>query len=213
MKITTELDDFYKPFKENRDRFFGGDTGQDAVHWRNQMIAYLLERLQPGAVCLDLMAGDALVPLAILFLQKQDPSLRKVEKVYAVDNNHDGAFDLIMQNAGYFGLKDAIVPVMKDAEDRELAKYVPGVNVSTCIEGINHVTHPRGATVKDKKQFFKNLALPGQSHVLQVTGIVPVYTESFEKDFKETFASTEQGTLENIAGGRIIFMYGTNDSK
>ena len=201
-EINQALVDFYEAIESNRNRHYKENHGEEPTYFRNPMIKFLLEHLEDESVAADMLSGDIVVPLAILYLQKEIPELRKLRKVYAVDNDADGGFELIRKNAEYFGFESQVVPIKADAgEDSLVSKIEEKADVTTVIEGSRYVDQ---GYVHDSDQFFNNLAVLAPLNFTIQVGFIPFgYTEKLEKRFE-----VEEGLIKKVRGQPINYQKG-----
>ncbi len=202
-EISGSLQDFYSMIEANRNAHYNRDMGKEPIHFRNPMIKYLIDNLEDDSLAVDMFCGDLVVPLAILYLQKETGKFSKIRKVYAVDGDQDGGFDLVSQNSRYFGLESQVVPVLSDVSDNGLVKQIEEKpDISLVIEGSRYVLVP--SYVWDAMGFFNNLSkLAPVNFTIQV-GYIPIdYTKTYEYIF-----DFEKGTINTSKGDNINYHKG-----
>jgi len=139
-RMAEALEEYYAKLTENRNRHYGCDHGDEPVRWRNPMIRYMLESVPEDSVVADWFTGDAVVPMAILFLQKQFPELRKIRRLYTIDNDEDGGYGLITRNLEDFGIDTPVTMIGNDCW--LTAKEPPfgdDIGVSMLVESVGYI--------------------------------------------------------------------------
>jgi hypothetical protein len=121
--------------------------------FRNAMVSFLEDNVVDDGVYVDLLCGDAIVPLAMLYLSKEFSSFKRVGKIYAVDKDNSGALSLVKANASFFGLEKKIVPVKGDVCDENLVFAEP-IHSSLMTDSAGYVSDMR--YVYDVEMFFFN---------------------------------------------------------
>ncbi|MBT3405654.1 hypothetical protein HN419_00645 [Candidatus Woesearchaeota archaeon] len=170
-ELEHRLDEFYREIEGNRDKFLGRKVAPEPRAWRNEMIQFVLRSLPERAVIADLFSGDAVVPMALLYLQKHYDDVNGIDHVYLVDNNREGCFDLLQTNANHFGVEDRATTVRDMAEKPGLIDTLDGVNAVTLIDSVVYYTH--GGYISSKEDFESNLFAKDTCLITDVMSLSP----------------------------------------
>lgn len=204
-EIHAGLLDFYKVIESQRDEYFSRNMGLEPLFLRNAMIDFLINNLQENSVIADMLSGELIVPLAILFLQKHS-QMRKIGRVYAIDDNQMNCFGLAKRHIDYFGLGSFVTAVEINVNDPSLVDLL---NEKRKGESINATTVIEGSRYALAYSFFDNLASISPLNLTVQDGYIPMsYTAQLGQRF-----SLEQGKVQgHVHAKDINYLKGTRKS-
>jgi hypothetical protein len=194
------LEEFYSIVEDSRMKHlgYGENLRKDNTEkrgFRNAMISFLEENVKEGSVYVDLFSGDAVVPLALLYLSNEFSSFKDVGKIYAVDSDERGALGLVKVNAEFFGLGKKIIPVKSDVCDQNLV-FVEPVESSFMTDISGYVSDFR--CVRRAEEFFFNARRFSKNAFASQAGFD--FGQRFFCESKKFFDETKHQELSTVDG-------------
>jgi len=188
-EIRAGLLDFYQNIDLVRKKAKFTNRETEAVYARNAMVDFLLDNLTDDSTVVDMMSGELIVPLAVLFLQKEDTRLHALKTVYAVDDNNMSGLYLMEKHIEHFGMQDQVVQIRMSVNDPSLVERIGELTEHGLVDATTVID---GSRYPVKESFFDNLAKISPVNLTVQWSFIPIhYKQQLAKRF-----DLEQGTVK-----------------
>lgn len=182
----TCLNEFYSDIDRLRSNRLG-PVIEEPRETRNKMIEFLVNNIDSKGDVLDLFSGDAVVPMALMYLQKEKRIDRKISRFYLLDNNRQKGLELSIDYANHFELRRYFTFLEKDINNPGWSINLTDKRINSCfmIDSVNY-TVPEILIPEIR-------AIAPQLYVVQAGEI----GKAFDSELNKYFKVKKQGIIPN----------------